>query len=408
VGGGIDMNEKLKWVPNQHYVGQDNDEQITALLSNFTLEQVKKVSQFQRTYEKFEKTPLHHLASLASYMDVEKIWIKDESFRFGLNAFKVLGGVYAIAQYVANMLNKDIEDLSFEQLKSSEIKDQLGELTFISTTDGNHGRGVAWAARELGFQARIYMPAGSAKERLQNIINEGAYGEITAMNYDNTVRYTSQLAEEHDWVLIQDTMWDGYEEIPLWIMQGYTTLIQEAVEELEQAPTHVFLQAGVGSFAAAVVAFLGQYYEQEMTIVLVEPHVANCYYKSFKAGTNEFVTVGGDMQTIMAGLACGEPNPQAWQVLKAYTKVSISCGEEVAATGMRILGNPLNTDTRIVAGESGAAPFGCFYEIMTNDRYRQLKDSLQLNCDARVLLINTEGDTDKENYRQIMWHGKYQ
>lgn len=203
-------------------------------------------------------------------------------------------------------------------------------------------------------------------------------------------------------------MWDGYEEIPLWIMQGYTTLIQEVVEEIEQAPTHVFLQAGVGSFAAAVVVFLRQYYEHEMTIVLVEPHVANCYYESFKAGTNEFVTVGGNMQTIMAGLACGEPNPQAWQLLKAYTKVSISCGEEVAATGMRILSNPLNTDTRIVAGESGAAPFGCFYEIMTNAGYRQLKDTLQLNSHARVLLINTEGDTDKENYRQIVWHGKYQ
>jgi len=401
------MNEKLKWVLNQHYLEQDNVYQVTDLLSHFTLEQVRKVGQFQSTYEKFEKTPLHYLESLASFIGVEKILIKDESSRFGLNAFKVLGGVYAIAQYVAKKLNKNIEELSFEQLKSPTIKEQLGELTFISTTDGNHGRGVAWAARELGFQARIYMPSGSAKERLQNIKNEGAYAEITSMNYDDTVRYTSQLAQKNGWVLVQDTMWNGYEEIPLWIMQGYTTLIQEIVEQIQQAPTHVFLQAGVGSFAAAVVAFLTQYYEHDITFVLVEPHVANCYYESFKAGTNEFVSVGGDMQTIMAGLACGEPNPQAWQLLKAYTKVSISCEEEVAATGMRILGHPLNTDARIVAGESGAAPFGCFYEIMTNGRHGQLKDTLQLDSDARVLLVNTEGDTDKENYRQIVWHGKY-
>lgn len=401
------MNEKLRWVYNQHYLEQDNVKQATAILPFFSLDQVKRVSQFQRTYDQFEKTPLHQLDALASCMDVEKIFVKDESYRFGLNAFKVLGGIYAIAQYVANKLGRNIEELSFEQLKTPEVRAQVGNLTFISTTDGNHGRGVAWAARELGFQARIYMPAGSAAERLLHIKSEGAFAEITTMNYDDTVRYTSQLALENGWVLIQDTMWEGYEEIPLWIMQGYTTLVQEIVEQIQQAPTHVFLQAGVGSFAGSVVAFLQQYYEQEITFVLVEPHVANCYYESFKKNTDQFVTVGGEMQTIMAGLACGEPNPQAWQILKAYTKISISCEEEIAATGMRVLGNPLATDTRIIAGESGAAPFGCFYEIMVNDQYQELKQALHLNEQARVLFINTEGDTDKESYQQIVWHGKY-
>lgn len=397
------MNEKLKWVYNQ----LDKANEGTALLPYFTLEQVKKVGQFLRTYEQFEKTPLHHLDSLASWMGVEKILVKDESYRFGLNAFKVLGGVYAIAQYVANRLQKNIEELSFEQLKSSEVKAQIGNLTFISTTDGNHGRGVAWAARELGYQARIYMPAGSADERLQHIKKEGAYAEITTMNYDETVRYTSQLAQENGWVLIQDTMWDGYEEIPLWIMQGYTTLVHEIVEQMQQAPTHVFLQAGVGSFAGAVVAFLQQYYEQDITFVLVEPHVANCYYESFKAGTEQYVTVGGEMKTIMAGLACGEPNPQAWRLLKAHIKISISCEEKIAATGMRVLANPLASDSRIIAGESGAAPFGCFYELMTNEHYKDLILDLQLDEHARVLFINTEGDTDKKNYHHIVWHGKY-
>ncbi len=401
------MKEKLRWVYNQHYLEQDHIKQATAILPYFSLDQVRKVGQFQRTYEQFEKTPLHHLEALSSYIDVEKIMIKDESYRFDLNAFKVLGGIYAIAQYVANKLGRNIEELSFEQLKTPEVRVQVGNLTFISTTDGNHGRGVAWAARELGFQARIYMPAGSATERLLHIKSEGAFAEITTMNYDDTVRYTSQLALENGWVLIQDTMWQGYDEIPLWIMQGYTTLVQEIVEQIQQAPTHVFLQAGVGSFAGAVVAFLQQYYEQDITFVLVEPHVANCYYESFKKNTDQFVTVGGEMQTIMAGLACGEPNPQAWQILKAYTKISISCEEEIAATGMRVLGNPLATDTRIIAGESGAAPFGCFYEIMTNEQYKELKHALHLNEQARVLFINTEGDTDKESYREIVWHGKY-
>lgn len=395
------------WVKNKHFNSLGNIGQVMPLLEHFTVEQVNRVEQFHRTYEKFEETPLQSLDALAAYVGVNQIFVKDESYRLGLNAFKVLGGVYALGKYVAKVLGKNIDELSFEELKLPEVKKQLGELTFISTTDGNHGRGVAWAARELGFNSRIYMPAGSAEERLQNIKNEGAYAEITNMNYDDTVRYTSKLAEENGWVIVQDTMWEGYEEIPLWIMQGYTTLMKEVVNQLEEAPTHVFLQAGVGSFASAMVAFLQEYYKQDITFVLVEPHVANCYFESFKQGTEQSVNVGGAMQTIMAGLACGEPSPVAWDILKAYTKLSVSCAEDVAATGMRVLGCPLGTDSRIIAGESGAAPAGCFYTIMTDNDYQDLKEALQLNTTSRVLLINTEGDTDVENYREIMWHGKY-
>ena len=227
------------------------------------------------------------------------------------------------------------------------------------------------------------------------------------MNYDDTVRYTSQLATENGWVIVQDTMWEGYEEIPLWIMQGYTMLMKEVVGQFEEAPTHVFLQAGVGSFASAMVAFLQQYYAEDITFILVEPHVANCYFESFKQGTGQSVNVGGAMQTIMAGLACGEPSPVAWDILKTYAQVSISCEEEIAATGMRVLGNPIGEDPRIIAGESGAASVGCFYTIMTNSRYQDLKETIQLNTTSRVLLINTEGDTDSENYRAIVWDGKY-
>ncbi|WP_107951491.1 diaminopropionate ammonia-lyase [Lysinibacillus parviboronicapiens] len=402
------MDDKIMWVANQQYHLQENLEQVGHLLHNFTMEQVNRVGRFHRSYEKFEMTPLHNLDTLASFVGVRNIFVKDESYRFGLNAFKVLGGIYAIGQYVAKILGKNIDELSFEELKSSEVKDQLGDLTFISTTDGNHGRGVAWAARELGFKARIYMPEGSAAERLQNIKNEGAYAEITTMNYDDTVRYTAKLAKNNGWVILQDTMWEGYEEIPLWIMQGYTTLVKEAVDQLEKPPTHVFLQVGVGSFAGAVVAYLTQCYVQEITFVLVEPYAANCFYESFKQGAPHYVTVGGDMQTIMAGLACGEPNPVAWEILKTYTKIGICCHETVAATGMRVLGNAIGTDPRIIAGESGAAPFGCFYELMTNEHYTELRDgALKIDEHSRVLFFNTEGDTDAENYRNIMWHGKY-
>lgn len=401
------MNDKLIWVKNRQFQLPGNKKQVEPLLENFTLDQVSRVERFHRTYGQFEETPLRKLDSLAKYVGVNQVHVKDESYRFGLNAFKVLGGVFALGQYVARVLGKNIDDLSFEELKLPEVKKQLGELTFVSTTDGNHGRGVAWAARELGFKARIYMPAGSAEERLRNIKNEGAYAEITNMNYDDTVRYTSQLAAENGWVIVQDTMWKGYEEIPLWIMQGYTTLMKEVVNQLEEAPTHVFLQAGVGSYASAMVAFLQQYYKEDITFILVEPHVANCYFESFNQGAEQFVSVGDAMHTIMAGLACGEPSPVAWDILKTYAQVSISCDEEIAATGMRVLGNPVGRDPRITAGESGAAPAGCFYTIMTNSLYRDLIESIQLNTTSRVLLINTEGDTDSENYRAIVWDGKY-
>lgn len=249
------MSENLRWVYNRQYHLQENLEQGKDILQKFTVEQVNCVERFHHTYENFEKTPIHDLDALALHLGVSKIFVKDESYRFGLNAFKVLGGIYAIGKYIAKLLDQNIDELSFEQLKLPEVKEKLGDCTFISTTDGNHGRGVAWAARELGCKARIYMPAGSAEERLQNIKNEGAYAEITSMNYDETVRYTSQLAKDNGWIVIQDTMWEGYEEIPLWIMQGYTTLAKEIVDHLQEAPTHVFLQAGVGSFAGAIVAF---------------------------------------------------------------------------------------------------------------------------------------------------------
>ena len=401
------MDDKLIWVKNRQFQLPRNTKLVESLLENFTLDQVSRIERFHRTYGQFEETPLRRLDALARYVGVNQVHVKDESYRLGLNAFKVLGGVYALGQYVAKVLGKSIDELSFEELKLSEVKKQLGELTFISTTDGNHGRGVAWAARELGFKVRIYMPAGSAEERLQNIKNEGAYAEVTNMNYDDTVRYTSQLAAENGWVIVQDTMWEGYDEIPLWIMQGYTTLMKEVVKQLEDAPTHVFLQAGVGSFASAMVAFLQQYYKEDITFILVEPHVANCYFESFKQGEEQFVKVGGTMQTIMAGLACGEPSPLAWDILKTYAQVSVSCEEEIAANGMRVLGNPIGKDPRIIAGESGAAPAGCFYTIMTNSLYQDLKETIQLNTTSRVLLINTEGDTDSDNYRAIVWDGKY-
>ncbi|WP_368654355.1 diaminopropionate ammonia-lyase [Ornithinibacillus sp. 4-3] len=380
--------------------------------SVFSHEAARKAGRFQSTHPLYAQTPLVSLQHLANHIGVKHLFVKDESYRFGLNAFKVLGGIYAIGSYLAKRLNRDIETLSFEELKSEAVKEELGEITFISATDGNHGKGVAWAARELGHRAVIYLPKGASEHREQAIVDEGAIVEVTKFNYDESVRLAAQTAFEKDWVVLQDTSWEGYEEIPEWIIQGYATLASEAVQQIkehtEKAPTHVFLQAGVGSFAASVAAyFLHAFKEKPPKIILVEPHEANCYYRSFVSNEEIYEIVYGEMDTIMAGLACGEPNPAAWEFLRRYTDVSFSCDESIAAVGMRILGHPLDEDQRIIAGESGAVTAGLVYCLATDEALHEAKTALDLDENASIIVVNTEGNTNPDNYRNIVWEGAF-
>lgn len=371
---------------------------------------ISKVREFHRSFDEYSVTPLHKLENLAKHIGVKDIFLKDESYRFGLNAFKVLGGSYAIGHYLADRLGLDISEVSFELLRSKEIKEKLGEITFVTATDGNHGRGVAWAANQLGQKSVVYMPKGSSETRLNNIRKEGSDATIIDGNYDDAVRLSDEMAKKNGWVVIQDTAWEGYEDIPLWIMQGYGTLASEAIEQLEaegvDKPTHVFLQAGVGSFAGAVQGYLAARFGDDRPItVIMEPDEAPCLYNSAKAGKIENVT--GDMSTIMAGLACGEPNTISYEVLRDYSDGYLSCPDYVAARGMRILAAPLKGDPQIVSGESGAVGAGVISLIMENDEYRELREELGLNEDSVILLISTEGDTDPIRYKEIVWDGDY-
>ena len=196
--------------------------------------EAEKARRFHSGLPGYAPTPLVSLDGLAHSLGVSKIWIKDESKRFGLNAFKALGGSYAMARCLSEKLGKPLEEMSFEELCAPAARRALGDITFVTATDGNHGRGVAWAARLLGQKAVVYMPKGSAAERLENIRAQGAQAEITEYNYDDAVRLANRMAEEHGWILIQDTAWPGYEEIPAHIMQGYTTLAAETLQQLEE------------------------------------------------------------------------------------------------------------------------------------------------------------------------------
>ena len=377
-------------------------------LDFLSLEQAEKTRQYHATFPMYEPTPLNCMPETAAMLGLGNVYVKDESKRFGLNAFKVLGGSYAIGHELADMLGKPMEEIDGSLLTSQETKRQLGEITFITATDGNHGRGVAWTATQVGMKSVVYMPKGSARERLENIKAAGADASITDMNYDDTVRLACAHAKENGWVLVQDTSWDGYEKIPQRIMQGYCTMGLEALEQLPEKPTHIFLQAGVGSMAGAIAGFFASVYgEDRPRIVIVEPEKADCLYRTAEANDGKLHSVSGDMDTIMAGLACGEPCGLAWEILKHCADDFISCPDYVAAKGMRILGNPAGKDARMISGESGASAFGCAAEIATNPDLAWLKEKLGLDKHSRVLFFSTEGDTDKENYRAIVWDGKY-
>ncbi len=378
-------------------------------LTHMSLTKASKVQAFHKSFPQYEETPLVELAELAKELNVKRILVKDEAFRFNLNAFKVLGGSYAIANIIAERLGKNMDDITFGELVSEETREKLGDLTFISATDGNHGRGIAWMASQLKMRSIIYMPKGSAKERLDNIKQAGAEAYITEFNYDETVHMVDELARKNGWVMVQDTAWEGYEKIPTWIMQGYMTMAYEAYQQMNQEkPTHIFMQAGVGAFAGSVQGFFASVYGTDRPIsTIVEPDQAACYYKTVKADDGKIHPVTGEMNTIMAGLACGEPATVSWEIIQNYADNYVSCPDYVAAQGMRILGNPLPKDTKVTAGESGAAGFGFFSEVIRNKEYAWMKDTLSIDENSVLLFFNTEGATDRENYMKVVWDGCY-
>lgn len=398
--------EKIQWAVNHMPHSEDNQ------LSVMSLEAVQKARTFHQSIPGYAPTPLAKLDAMASYLGLKEVYVKDESYRFGLNAFKVLGGSFSMARYIAKQTGKDVSELPFNVLTSEALRKEFGQATFFTATDGNHGRGVAWAANRLGQKSVVFMPKGSTQTRLQHILNEGAAATIEEVNYDDCVRMAADAASKvENGVVVQDTAWDGYEEIPAWIMQGYGTMAMEADEQLKaygcDRPTHVFVQAGVGSLAGAVQGyFANRYSENPPTVVVVEAAPAACLYKGAAAGDGDLRKVDGDMLTIMAGLACGEPNTISWDILKNHVKVFISAPDWVAEKGMRMLSAPIKGDSQVVSGESGAAPFGALAAMLTMDEYKDLKEAIGLDEDSRVLLFSTEGDTDPDRYKEIVWDGK--
>jgi len=368
-------------------------------------EVVQAVRRFHRSMPAYQPTPLVALEQLAQTLGVSGIWVKDESKRFGLKAFKGLGASYAVCATLAARFDMP-PPLNFIDFIQPDIRRTLSEFTLLAASDGNHGLAVAWIASQLGCRSRVLLPRGTVACRLAAIQAVGGEAVVVDGNYDDAVRRAAREADERGGILIQDTAWEEYEIIPRRIMQGYLTLFDEAFAQMEgTSPTHLFVPCGVGALAAALQAYLVERFADERPIlVVIEAAAADCYYRSMVAGGRTIVPVKGPLATRMAGLACGEPTRPGWEILRRYTDAFASCHDPVAEAGMQRLAFPLPPDPPIESGECGAVPMGCLCHLMQPETGQLWQPRLGLGPESRILLFSTEGATDPASYRQAIRH----
>lgn len=346
-------------------------------------------------------TPLRNLGAAAADLGLASLHIKDEANVLSQKTFKARGVAWA----VANICRQDLGLADLPQ-NLSVLRGTLTRgrqtLLFVSATDGNHGAALAAIAKSLNQEAVIFMPCGTSSARINTVSRTGAKCIVTDCNYDETVIRASDFAQKQGGILVQDTSWNGYEQIPLWIMEGYATMAHEIAAQMSGLPDHVFLQAGVGSFAGAMIqAFLNlaeKMRARPPQFFSLEPDQAACVYESIRRGDGTSQTVRGEMRTIMAGLACGTPGSLAWPLLRCHLSAAFSCPDWVAATGVRRLANPAGADPKIISGESGAPGMGLLEWLMHQDK---ICARLGLNRNSKVLLISTEGATDPASWTAL-------
>lgn len=369
----------------------------STLLSAPALEQAQTVI---TTWSGYAPTPLRALPVLAREAGVASIHYKDEGGRFGLGSFKALGGAYAVARLLCRELGQRLgRSVSHDELQSEPaLRQACADITVTCATDGNHGRSVAWGAQMLGCRCVIYIHATVSEGRKEAIARYGAQVVRTAGNYDDSVQQADRDAKMNGWFVISDTSYPGYMDIPRDVMQGYQLMVHEAVSALPQWPTHVFVQAGVGGFAAAVCAYFWERNSaQRPVFVVVEPQQADCLLQSARAGA--VVAVKGDLDTLMAGLACGEVSLLAWDFLATGANAFCTIPDAAAVDGMRLLASPQRGDPVIVAGESAVAGLAA---ALLAAQDKNARAALALGPDSRVLLFGSEGDTDAALYQQLV------
>ena len=357
-----------------------------------------------RTWPGYAPTPLLSLPGFAAQVGVGQVLYKDEGGRFGLGSFKALGGAYAVLRQLAAHVERETgmrPDAA--ALASGQYRKLTSAITVCCATDGNHGRSVAWGAQTFGCACVIYIHATVSAGREQAIARYGARVQRTTGNYDESVHQASKDAAANGWIVISDTSWEGYTQIPGDVMHGYTLMADEVMHALDgntgEAPiTHVFVPGGVGGVAAAMLAPLWwSYGAKRPMFIVVEPQRAACLYASACAGT--LTALSGDIETVMAGLCCGEPSASAWSLLGPGADAFMTIADDAALAMMKVLADAVDQDQPIVCGESAAAsPAGLAAIMADADAAR----TLGLGAGSRVLLLGTEGDTDPQLYEDIV------
>ena len=345
---------------------------------------------FHRSLPGYAPTPLVPLDALAAELGVEKVWLKDETQRIGLPSFKIMGASWAVAAAIARHLTLDSLDLGSLRASLSGSGVQL-----CAATDGNHGRAVARMARLLGVPCRIFVPAGLAEDRIASIASERAEVVRGTHTYDPTVMEAADWAASERALLIQDTSWSGYEEVPRQIVLGYDTILREVDDELRLrgfgTPTLVMAQAGVGSFASAVVAHYGSG-DDRPQFVSIEPDSADCVAASIQEGLP--TEAAGHLDSIMAGLNCGVVSELAWPILRDGLGAAVTIDDDGAREGMREL-----AQAGVSAGECSGAAVGGLRLLLSDARWRE---RLGITSESCVLVFATEGVTEPSTYTSIV------
>ncbi len=347
--------------------------------------------EFHKRLPNYKPTPLHSLPAFAEQFGIGKLFVKDESSRLELPAFKILGASWATYRALVERFPDRTKNWANVEELAKNLK-SCRSLVLYSATDGNHGRAVAHTARMFGLRACIYVPRGTAEARISAIESEGATVKVVEGTYDNASERASSDAAAVNGLLIQDNGWAGYETIPRYVIEGYSTMLWEIDEALvamkEQQPTHIVVQVGVGSLADAVVRHY-RTINSSVIIIGVEPDSAAGALESVRAG--KIVKVPGPHRSIMAGMNCDSVSLVSWQALLKGINCYISISDDRAREAMRIFASH-----GIVSGETGVAGLGGLMELLRNNK------SLNLEKNSRVFLISTEGATDPVSYKNIV------
>ncbi|MEH6445913.1 MAG: diaminopropionate ammonia-lyase [Oceanospirillaceae bacterium] len=348
----------------------------------------------------YKPTDLQSFTSLANTAGVAKIWYKNEAQRFDLKSFKALGGAYAVARQLQQaMVEKGLAEPSIADLLAGKCQADVSELVVSCATDGNHGRSVAWGAQIFGCHCVIYIHRDVSIGRQTAMESFGAKVVRITGNYDESVRMADKEAKANQRIIVSDTSYPGYMEIPKDVALGYTVMLAEIVEQLAgDTPTHVFIQGGVGGLASAVCGYFWDLWgNTRPRFVVVEPEQANCLQESAKAGKATAVT--GDLDTLMAGLACGEVSSLAWEILENGADDFLTISEDSVAPTMKMLATGYKNDAPVEAGESAVPGLSA---AVIAAQSAEFSAKLGLNQNSKILVIGTEGATDPELYKQLI------